>query len=92
MAEAAPFPTGHRHRLRALEMLLVSMRTRDPALRGSYERLSQAWLALAERRERLSEKDGARSRTPPATARASWPSVAAPRQDAQPAAKSPLPG
>jgi hypothetical protein len=45
--------TGHRHRLHALEMLLISVHTQDPALRGRYERLSELWLALAERRERL---------------------------------------
>jgi len=44
---------GHRHRLHALEMLLISLRTQDAALRGRYERLSELWLALAERRERL---------------------------------------
>jgi hypothetical protein len=44
---------GHRHRLHALEMLLIAVHTPDPALRERYERLSALWLALAERRERL---------------------------------------
>lgn len=45
--------TAHDHRLRALEMLLRSMRTRDRALNAAFERLSEVWLALARERERL---------------------------------------
>jgi hypothetical protein len=45
---------GHRNRLYALEMLLRSRRTTDPDLRDHYERLSQLWLALAERGEGMS--------------------------------------
>ena len=44
---------SHDHRLHALEMLLRSMRTGDPGLRASFERLSADWLAIAHRRERL---------------------------------------
>lgn len=73
--------TGHRHRLHALEMLLISMRTPDLVLRRRYERLSELWLALAERRERMGS--GAVARSPaPAEAIAAWrPISTAPRQE-----------
>lgn len=73
--------TGHRHRLHALEMLLISMRTPDLVLRGRYERLSELWLALAERRERLGSGSAARSQAP-AAAIGTWrPVSTAPRQE-----------
>ena len=43
----------------AYAALLISMHTQNPALRGRYERLSEFWLALAERRERMGSTDGA---------------------------------
>lgn len=58
--------TGHDHRVHALELLLLSMRARDPVVRGRYERLSELWLALAERRERLTSGGVAGSHLPPA--------------------------
>jgi hypothetical protein len=70
---------GHRLRLHALEMLLISMRTRDLALRGRYERLSELWLALAERRERLGAVAQSQAPTRPI---GTWrPISTAPRQE-----------
>jgi hypothetical protein len=45
---------AHEHRVRALEMLLISLRTPDALTRGRYARLSAALIAVAEKRERLS--------------------------------------
>jgi len=52
---------SHRNRLYALEMLLRSRRTTDPDLRNHYTRLSELWLALAERGERMEAVDAAHS-------------------------------
>jgi hypothetical protein len=80
MRESLVF-TGHQHRLHALEMLLISIHTQDPALRGRYERLSEVWLALAERRERLGSGDLAGSQAPTADIGAWMPISTAPRQE-----------
>ena len=73
--------TGHQHRLHALEMLLISMHTQNPALRGRYERLSELWLALAERRERMGSADGADPQTPTADIAVWMPIGTAPQQE-----------
>lgn len=44
---------AHEHRVHALQMLLISLRTPDALTRARYARLSAAWIALAEKRERL---------------------------------------
>jgi hypothetical protein len=72
--------TGHEHRLHALEMLLLAMRTRDPDLHARYERLSALWLAVAERRERLQAGAPPPAFAPRAPAEGWKPIETAPRQ------------
>ena len=73
--------TGHEHRLHALKMLLISMHTQDPDLRGRYERLSQAWLALAECRERLAYGNVVGSQATTTDIETWMPISTAPRQE-----------
>lgn len=73
--------TGHQHRIHALELLLLSMHTRDPVFRARFERLSELWLGLAQRRERIDHGEEVRSHGPPAPLGAWKQMSTAPRQE-----------
>jgi len=44
---------AHEHRVHALKMLLIAIRTPDALNRARYAGLSAAWITVAEKRERV---------------------------------------
>ena len=78
--------TGHEHRVHALKMLLLSMRSQDPNLHDRYARLSDLWVTVAERRERIATGSAVGLSWPPVSAGAcptgAWRSIdSAPHQE-----------